>query len=332
MPDLIPVGFLGLGTFVPQRVLTNHDLEQMVETSDEWIVTRTGIRERHICADDECTSDMATAAARAAIADAGLTPDQIDLIICGTYTPDHLTPSTACIVQANLGVTRPIPAFDLSAACSGFVYALSVGVNFVQTGMYRHVLVVGADAMSKVLDNQDRNTCVLFGDGAGAVVLGRVEPGRGLIGHTIGADGRGAEQIIMHAGGSREPFSLDALNNRRQYMRMAGREVYKFATSIVAPAIEDALRNGGNGLCVQDLELIIPHQANMRIIEAAAKKLGLPIDRFVVNIDRYGNTSGATVPLAMGDARAAGRLQPGTLFALVAFGGGLTYGASIWRW
>ncbi len=326
------IGFKGLGTFVPERVLTNQDLERMVETTDEWIVARTGVRERRVCAPETSTSDLAVRAAKAALRDAELEPDQIDLIICATFTPDHLCPATACLVQSRLGIKRPIPAFDILAACSGFIYACSVGASMIRGGPYRNVLVIGAEAMSKIVDFEDRSTCVLFGDGAGAVVLGEVEAGRGMLGERLGADGSGAEQIVVPAGGSREPISEGVLKRRTQYLRMSGNEVYKFATRIIGPAILDALADTGNGLRPTDLDLIIPHQANLRIIEAAAKKLDLPLDRFVVNIEKYGNTSAATVPLAMADAREQGRLKPGTLFAMVAFGGGLTYGASIWRW
>lgn len=328
----VPVGIVGLGAYVPERVLTNRDLEQMVDTSDEWILTRTGIRERRICGTHEATSDLAAAAARRALEDAQLEPDQLDLIICCTITPDHLCPNTACLVQAKLGITRPIPAFDLSAACSGFIYGCSVGASMIQSGAFGRVLVIGAESMSRVLDFEDRNSCVLFGDGAGAVILGPAEPGHGLLGQCLHADGSGGEFILLPAGGSREPFSAEVLKNRRQYLRMRGNDVYKFATRIFGTAIQEALANTGNGMKPADLELIIPHQANIRIIEVAARKLELPMDRFVVNIDKYGNTSAATVPLAMADAREDGRLKKGTLFAIVAFGGGLTYAASIWRY
>jgi 3-oxoacyl-[acyl-carrier-protein] synthase-3 len=261
-----------------------------------------------------------------------LEADQIDLIICCTITPDHLCPNTACLVQAKLGLSRPIPAFDLSAACSGFIYGCSVGASFIQSGVFARVLVIGAESMSRVLDFEDRNTCVLFGDGAGAVVLARAEEGQGLLGQCLHADGAGSDFILLPAGGSREPFSSEVLQSRRQYLRMSGNDVYKFASRIMGPAILEALANTGNGLKAADLELIISHQANIRIIEVAARKLDLPLDRFVINIDKYGNTSAASVPLAMVDAREDGRLKKGTLFAIVAFGGGLTYAASIWRW
>ena len=328
---LTPVGFLGLGTYAPEGILTNQDLERMVETSDEWIVSRTGIRERHICAPGEATSHLATEAGRRALADAKLEPDQIDLIICCTFTPDHCCPATACLVQANLGI-KDCAAFDLSAACSGFIYGCSVAAGFIRSGVYERVMVIGAEAITKFIDFEDRNTCVLFGDGAGAAILGRVPEGRGLLGQRLGADGTGGGLIEVPAGGSLEPVTPEVLQARRQYLRMNGNEVYKFATRICGAAIEDALKDADSGLKPADLDVIIPHQANVRIIEAAAKKLKIPVERFVVNIEKYGNTSAATVPLAMADARAEGRLEKDTLFALVAFGGGLTYAASIWRW
>lgn len=307
----------------------------MVDTSDEWIVSRTGIRERHICGPHMDTSDIATEAGRLALVDAGLEPGQIDLIICCTITPDHFCPSTACLVQAKLGIKTPIMAFDLAAACSGFIYGLSVGTSFIKSGVFKRVLVIGAETMSKVIDFEDRNTCVLFGDGAGAVVLSQVEPGRGLMGQCLCADGSGGDAIVVPNGVS-HAFGEDGRAGKtakaRRYLRMSGNDVYKFATRIFATAVNEALANTGNGMKSSDLDLVIPHQANSRIIEVGARKLELPLDRFVVNIEKYGNTSAATIPLAMADARADGRLKDGTLFALVAFGGGLTYAASIWRW
>lgn len=319
---------------MPERVLTNHDLEKMVDTNDEWIVSRTGIRERRVCVPHTDTSDIAAEAARRALEDAGLEPRQIDLIICCTITPDHFCPSTACLVQAKLGIKEPIAAFDLAAACSGFIYGCSVAASFIQSGVFKRVLVIGAEAMSKVIDFSDRNTCVLFGDGAGAVVMAQVEPGRGMQGQCLRADGSGGELIVVPNGIS-HAFNEDggvAHNNGRRYLSMSGNEVYKFATRIFSTAVNEALANAGGGLQATDLDLVIPHQANSRIIEVAARKLNLPLDRFVINIEKYGNTSAATIPLAMADARAQGRLKKDTLFALVAFGGGLTYAASIWRW
>jgi 3-oxoacyl-[acyl-carrier-protein] synthase-3 len=328
--DFIPVGILGLGAYVPERVMTNAELEKLVETSDEWIVSRTGIRERRICARGETTADLATEAARGAIADAGLKPDAIDLIICGTCTPDMLSPSVACVVQSRLGMQRPCPAFDLSAACSGFVFGCATAAAYIRAGFARHVLVIGAETMSRVVDFSDRTTCVLFGDGAGAAVLGPCEPGRGLLGQVMASDGSGAEMIRVPPLGMTH---TDGGNGAKPtYLSMQGNDVYKFATRILGPVIEEALHAAGNGMTAAELDLIVPHQANIRILEVAARKLNIPMERFVVNIDKYGNTSAATVPLALMDARRDGRLTDGALVALVAFGGGLTYGASIWRW
>ena len=330
--EFIPCGILGTGSYVPEQVLTNRDLEQIVETTDEWIVTRTGIRERRICAPDQATSDLSVESARRALEASGLKPDQIDMIICCTFTADHTCPSTACLIQRRLGIRREVPAFDLAAACSGFIYGCSVAAGLIRTGTCKHVLVIGTDAMSKILDFEDRNTCVLFGDGSGAAVLGPVEPGRGLLGQCLGADGDGADYIIVPAGGSREPVTETTLQERRQYIQMAGTEVFKFASRVLGKAVRHALSDSGDRLSPSELDLIIPHQANIRIIESASKKLGVPMDRFVVNIDRYGNTSAGTVPIALDEAVREGRLKRGHLFALVAFGGGLTYAASIWRW
>lgn len=331
--DKTAIGFLGIGAYVPERVLTNHDLEQLVDTSHDWIVSRTGICERRICAPGEATVAMSTIAAQRALEDAHLTADDLDLIICCTFTSDTLCPSAACQVQANLGIKRPIPAFDLAAACSGFIYGCSVAASFIRSGVYKRVLVIGADALSKYVDWNDRNTCVLFADGAGAAIIGPVEKGHGLLGQSLGADGTGRDAIRLRSSGASDPIGMrDNQNGHREYLSMNGSDVFKFATRILGTAVEEALANAGHGLAASDLDLIIPHQANVRIIESAAKKLKLPMDRFVVNIDKFGNTSAGTVPLAMNDARRDGRLKPGTLFAVVAFGGGLTYAASIWRW
>jgi 3-oxoacyl-[acyl-carrier-protein] synthase-3 len=326
----IPVGFEGLGTCVPERIMTNQDLERMVDTTDEWITLRTGIRERRILDEGQSNSDIAAEAARSALADAGLQADDLDLIICCTFTPDHPMPATACIIQQKLGMRKPVPAFDLGAACSGFIYGCSVAASFIQNGVFDKVLVVGSEAMSRWTDFKDRNTCVLFGDGAGAVILSRTEEGRGLLGQRLGADGSGKDLLMIPAGGSMQPVTCEVIESRSQYIQMNGNEVYKFATRIIPAVIEEAL--DGTNMVPGDLDLIIPHQANVRILEVAARKLGVPMSRFVVNIEKYGNTSAATVPLAMMDARNDNRLQTGTAFALVAFGAGLTYGASIWKW
>lgn len=331
--ELVNCGFKGLGICLPERVMTNKDFEKIVETSDEWITTRTGIKERRFASEDEAASDLAVKAAQKALDDAGMTPGDLDMIICATFTGDNSCPNTACRIQAALGENLNIPAFDLSAACSGFTYGCSVAAGFIRSGMYRTILVIGVEVLSKILDMTDRNTCVLFGDGAGAAVIGVEErEGYGLLGQTMGAKGRGADFIAVPAGGSRKPFSAEVLAERSHYLTMNGAEVFKFAVNICARALMDALEDTGTGLTGLDLDLVFPHQANVRILENASKRLKFPMDKFVINLDKYGNTSAASVPLAMGDARADGRLKEDTLFGMVAFGGGLTYAASIWRW
>lgn len=328
---LYSCGITGIGSYLPEKILTNHDLEKMVDTSDEWIVSRTGIRERHICAPGEAASHLATNAARNALKDADLDASEIDLIVCCTFTGDHSCPATACLVQSQLGISRQCAAFDLAAACSGFIYGCSVGAGFIRSGVYKNILVIGVEAMSSVLDYQDRNTCVLFGDGAGAVVLSRCEEKKGLLGQCLGADGDGSDLIIVPASGSCEPVTEESVKARRHFLQMTGNEVYKFATRILGKAVEEALADTGLDIPASKLDVIVPHQANIRILEVASRKLGVPMDRFVVNIDKYGNTSAASVPLALADAWQDGRIHEGSLVALVAFGGGLTYASSIWQ-
>ena len=323
------VGITGLGSYVPERVLTNLDLEKMVDTSDEWIVTRTGIRERRIAADDQAASDLALPATREAMAQAGITSEDLDLIVVATVSPDMPFPSTASLLQDRLGASHAA-AFDLGAGCSGFIYALSVAAQPVASGAFRNVLVIGAEALSKITDWTDRSTCVLLGDGAGAVVLQPVEEGRGLLSFSLGSDGSGAPLLHMPAGGSRLPASEQTVRDRLHYIHMAGNEVFKFAVRILE---EVALKVvGQSGLSIDQVNLIIPHQANARIVDAAAKRLNLPIERFFCNIDRYGNTSAASIPIALHEAVKAGRVQPGDLVLLVAFGAGLTWGAALLRW
>ncbi|MFH0794841.1 MAG: beta-ketoacyl-ACP synthase III [bacterium] len=323
------IGILGIGTSVPQDTLTNADLEKIVDTTDEWIRTRTGITERRKSRPEEAASDFGAEAARKALEAAGITKDQIGLIICATMTPDNMCPSTACHVQRMLGIDRVI-AFDMNAACTGFVYGLTTAKYYLQAGMCDHALVIGVDMLTKFTDYQDRGTCVLFGDGAGAAVLGEVSPGKGLLGEYLSADGRLSEAIHVPAGGSRQPATAETLKERGHYLRMKGNEVFRFAVNILGESVEKAVE--GCGLKVGDVDLVIPHQANIRIIEAAAKRLSVPRERFVVNLEKYGNTSAASIPLAMADALADGRIKDGSLLALVAFGGGLTWGATIVRW
>jgi len=325
----IPVGVLGTGKYNPERRLTNQELETMVETSDEWIVTRTGIRERRIASPHEATSDLAYEASVRALQAAGLTADQLDLIIVATVTPDMFFPSTACIVQEKLGA-KNAAAFDLSAACTGFIYALANASGFIATGMYRHVLVVGADTVSRITDYTDRNTCILFGDGAGAVVLGPVPEGRGFRSFKLGADGGGAELLGLRAGGSRLPASEKTVAEKQHYLFMNGRDVFKFAVRIMGSAAEEALELAGMGK--EDIDLLIPHQANIRIIQAALERLQLPEEKCIINVDRYGNMSAASIPVALAEAAAEGRVKEGDRLVMVGFGGGLTWGASVLVW
>jgi 3-oxoacyl-[acyl-carrier-protein] synthase-3 len=320
----------GWGKYLPARVLPNAELERFLDTSDEWIRSRSGIAERRIAAPDETAATMGTAAARAALATAGVPADTLDLIVCATSTPDYYAyPASACLIQAALGATRA-GAFDLNAACSGFAYALVVAAQFVQTGAYRRVLVVGAEANSRILDWQDRGTCVLFGDGAGAVVVEACDAPGGLLAFELGADGSGAEHLYMPAGGSRRPASHATVEAREHYIRMRGNEVFRFSTLIVPAVVERLCAQAG--VRPRDIDLLIPHQANARIIASAARRLDLQEGAVFQNVERYGNTSAASIPIALDEALAAGRLRAGQLLALVGFGAGLTWAGALWRW
>ncbi|MEW6308151.1 MAG: beta-ketoacyl-ACP synthase III [Bacillota bacterium] len=323
-----PAGIIGLGVAIPEHRLTNAELETMVDTSDEWIVNRTGIRERPIAPPETATSDLATQAAARALADAGLTPADLDLIIVSTVTPDMAFPATACLVQARLGAT--CPAFDLEAACTGFIYGLSVAQQFINTGTYRHVLVIGAETLSRITDYQHRGTCILFGDGAGAAVVGRVSSRYGFLSTSLGADGSGADVLKQPAGGSRLPASAETVAARQHYIQMDGSEVFKFAVRIMTDATEAVL--AGCGAKVADIDLVVPHQANARIVDAAAKRLGLKAEQLIVNIDRFGNISSASIPIALEEAYRTGRIRQGHLVVLVGFGAGLTWGSMAIRW
>jgi 3-oxoacyl-[acyl-carrier-protein] synthase-3 len=327
--QLIPVGILGTGKYLPERIMTNADLEKLVDTNEEWIFTRTGIRERRMAAPEQATSDLAYEAAVEALNRAGLTAEDLDLIIVATLTPDHLFPSTACLVQARLGATKAA-AFDLEAACSGFVYALSSAYGYIATGMYKHVLVIGAETLSRITDFTDRNTCILFGDGAGAAVLGPVEEGRGLKSFVMGADGNGGKLLQVCAGGSRMPLTEEVLPQRKQFIYQNGKEVFKFAVRIMGGAAEEAIAKAG--LNKADIDLFIPHQANIRIIEAAMERLELTPDKVMINLDKYGNTSAATIPVALAEAVETGRVKSGDQLVLVGFGGGLTWAACVLTW
>jgi len=321
-----------LGTFVPPGILTNEQLSRMVETNDTWIRERTGISERHIADPSVATSDMAIAAAKIALAQRGIAPTDIGVIILCSVTPDTMFPSTACIIQHALGATGAW-GFDLSAACSGFLYGLTVGSQLVASGAHKYVLVLGADTMSRIIDYTDRATCILFGDGAGAFLL---EPSQdaategGYIGHLNEIDGSGAPFLNMPAGGSRLPASAETVAKRQHYVKQEGQQVFKYAVKKMADLSEALLAK--HGLSAADVKLLVPHQANSRIITACAERLGMPLDRVMINLDRYGNTTAATLPLATNQAIAEGRLKKGDLVLLAAVGAGYTAGASLWRW
>ncbi|MER3410332.1 MAG: 3-oxoacyl-ACP synthase [Thermoleophilia bacterium] len=318
----------GLGTHVPARVLTNDQLARMVDTSDEWIVTRTGIRQRRVAEPEEALSDLALPAARAALAEAGREGSEIELLICATVTPDMAFPSTAVLLAEALGA-RKAAAYDLSAGCTGFVYALAQAQAVLAADMCRTALVVGGDVLSKIVDWSDRATCVLFGDGAGAVVLEQVEEG-GFLGFELGADGSGGKDLYLPAGGSRRPASAETVALGEHYVHMNGREVFKFATRVLVSSAQALLAM--LGLTVADVDLYIPHQANIRIIQHAAAKLGIPEEKIVVNVDRYGNTSSGSIPLALADAARDGRLRPGDLVLMTGMGAGLTWGSGVLEW
>ena len=319
-----------LATYVPPRLLTNADLEKMVETTDEWIMQRTGIRQRHIVDPGVATSDLAAEAAKEAIRRAGLTPADIDLIIVGTVTPDMLFPSTACLVQHKIGATKAW-GFDLSAACSAFTYALTVGSQLVAAGGVKNALVIGADVMSSIIDYTDRATCVLFGDGAGAVVLGPSnDPNIGILDFEHMIDGGGGAALCMPAGGSRMPASHETVDQRLHYVKQDGQTVFKFAVRNTGEICERLLKR--NNLTGEDLDLFVSHQANKRIIMSAAERIGMPEEKVVINIDRFGNTTAATIPLALNDAVESGRLKKGNLIMLTSVGAGFTVGSLLVRW
>jgi 3-oxoacyl-[acyl-carrier-protein] synthase-3 len=319
----------GWGKFVPPRVLTNDDLAEMVDTSDEWIRTRTGIGERRIASDGETTSSMALHAARQALDVAGLKPSQLDLVIVATVTPDYVFPSTACLVQDALGAAHAA-AFDLSAGCTGFVYGLSVAADLISAGTYENALVIGAETLSRIVDWSDRETCVLFGDGAGAVILQANGADGGLLSTVLGSDGSGGKLLYVPAGGSREPASHRTVGERLHYVKMRGREVFRFAVRTMPAATRQVL--GQANLTLSDLKLVIPHQANQRIIEASARSLKLPPETVFSNLERYGNTSAASIPIALCEAAEEGLIEQDDLVVCVGFGAGLTWGAAALRW
>jgi 3-oxoacyl-[acyl-carrier-protein] synthase III len=318
-----------VGCYVPPGLLTNADLEKLTNTSDKWIMERTGIAQRHIAAPEAATSDMAVEAARAALERRGMDASEIEAILVCTVTPDMLFPSTACLVQDRLGIPRAW-GFDLFAGCCGLTYGLTVGASLVMAGTHRRVMVIGADTMSRIIDYQDRGTCVLFGDAAGAVILEPADEAEGLVDFVHYVDGSGAEHLKMPAGGSRRPASEETVRDRLHYAKQDGPQVYKFAVRNMQQAALEVLAR--NGLTPQDVDLIVPHQANLRIITTTAERLGVPLEKVLINIERYGNTTGGTIPLAMEEAVETGRLKKGDLALVVAVGAGYTVGASLWRW
>jgi 3-oxoacyl-[acyl-carrier-protein] synthase-3 len=322
------VSITGIGANAPERVMKNDELAQIVDTSDEWIVERTGIRERRVAAPEEALSDLARPAAEAALEQAGLQASAVDLLVVATVTPDMLFPSTGAILADQLGA-KDAAAYDLSAGCTGFVYAIVQAHGMVSSGLVDHALVVGGDVLSKIVDWQDRSTCVLFGDGAGAVVLERVPEG-GFLGFELGADGSGGPQLYMPAGGSRAPATAETVAGRQHFAKMNGREVFKFATRVLVDSAEKVLDECG--VPVEEVDVYVPHQANVRIIDHARKKLGIPEERTVVNVDRFGNTSSGSIPLALGDAELDGRLKEGEMVLMTGMGAGLTWGSALIEW
>lgn len=320
---------VGIGSYTPSKVLNNFDLEKIVETSDEWITTRTGIKERRMAEDSQATSDLSLKAAEAAIKDAGIKPEDIDLIINASAVGDMFFPSTACIVQSKINAFNAA-AFDLQAGCSGFLYALSVANNFIVSGMYNTILVIGADVLTRSTNWKDRNTCVLFGDAAGAVILKSCQKGSGFLSFYLGADGRGGDLLKMSAGGTRMPASYKTVDENLHTIYMAGSEVFKFAVKIMGEASLKAIELAG--LKPENINYFVPHQANIRIIEAAMRRLKLSPDKVFINVDKYGNTSCGSVPLALCEAAKTGKIKKGDIVVLVGFGAGLTWGATVLIW
>jgi len=322
------VKIVGVGHYAPAHVVTNHDLEAWLDTTDEWITTRTGMKRRHWTSDNEATSDLASAAAEAALAHAGLQVADVDCFIVATVTPDYYFPATACLVATRLGA-REKPAFDIAIACSGFIYGLTIASGLIRSGVYRRVMLIGAESLSKILDKGDRSTAILFGDGAGAVILERSEEDS-FLSCDLGADGSRPELLYAHGSGSREPLDHAALDAKLHLIHMQGRETFKLAVNKMVESTGSVLSKAN--LNKADIAFLIPHQANKRIIDATARYLGLPEDKVVINIAEYGNTSAASIPMALSETVRAGRVKPGDLIVFVAFGGGLSWGAVAWRW
>ena len=320
---------VGMGCAVPPKVLTNADFEKMVDTSDEWITQRTGIKERHVVSDGRASAALGLEAGRKALDDAGIAPTDLDLIICATVTPEMPVPATACFIQRDLGATE-VPAFDLAGACSGFIYGVVVATQFIENGTYQRILVIGVDTLSRFTDYEDRGSCILFGDAAGAAVLQRGDdPDKGVLYNVMHTDGSGWDFIHIPAGGSGRPATADTVAARDHFIKMRGRDVYKFAVEKMQWLLGDCMAHCG--LTPQDIDLVIPHQVNRRIISSATEKVDFPMEKVYINIDRYGNTSGASVPLAMAEARDKGLIGPGSTIMLIAFGAGLTWAGSVIR-
>ncbi|WIV10825.1 beta-ketoacyl-ACP synthase III [Proteiniborus sp. MB09-C3] len=327
--DFKGVGIIGTGSYVPEKVITNFDLEKIVETSDEWIRARTGIKERRILDTDKGSSFMAIEAAKKALENAKISPEDIDMIIVATVTPDMMFPSTACLVQESLKC-KNAAAFDLEAACSGFLYGLSVAYSFVSSGIYKNILLIGADALSRITDWTDRNTCVLFGDGAGAAIISEVPEGKGVLGLDLGADGEGKNLLKLVAGGSLMPATEKTVKNRLHYIYMEGNEVFKFAVRKMEEISLKIIEK--SKLKLEDIDYLVPHQANMRIIESARKKLKLAENKVYVNLEDYGNMSSASIPVALDEAVRKNKIKDNDVILLIGFGGGLTWGAMVIRW
>ncbi|KPL00593.1 MAG: 3-oxoacyl-ACP synthase [candidate division Zixibacteria bacterium SM23_73_3] len=329
MSDKINSKITGTGSFAPPRILTNYDLEKMVETSNEWIITRSGIKERRIVEDGTGPSDLSLEASKIALREANLEPDQIDLILIGTVTPDYLLPSTACILQDKLKA-KNAAVLDIVAACSGFIYGLSIASAFIAIGQYKNVLVIGVETLSKIVNWEDRNTCVLFGDGAGAAVVSATTEEKGILGTFLSGDGSLANLLHIQLGGAKVPLTKENIGLKQHYISMQGNEVFKSAVRAMEGAAKHIIQKVG--LSPEEIDLLIPHQANIRIIEALAKRLKVPMDRVYVNIDRYGNTSAASVPIALDEARKKGVIKEGSNTVLVAFGAGFTWGSAVIKW
>ena len=323
------IGIIGTGFYVPEKIPTNIDLEKIVDTTDEWIRKRTGIEERRIANDEEATSDLAAKAGLKALKNTNTNPKEIDLLIIATLSPDHFIPSTACITQHKLGLKNAV-CFDLSAACSGFVYSLFVAESLMKNSNYNTAMIIGTEIFSKIVDWKDRNTCVLFGDGAGAIIIKKGQKGKNIISFNFGSDGSGADLLEIPSGGSRLPTTYRTVDKKQHYLKMEGKKIYKLAKKMMVDSVIKALDDVN--LTKKDIDLLIPHQANVRILKAVAKKLHLPLEKIMINLDKYGNTSAASIPIALDEAISQGKIKKNDIIVLTAFGAGLTWGAIVIRW